>query len=173
MFDVEHYMPVLRGKRAERAALKDLGYVERVEMTPLVEITPWGFEPDNARAGINLQTKLPRIAEEMLEGWGHGRIFLDFCLLSPTVCTVSGQHPIDVLFEAGRSNKVAGKGSKTRMGPGMLSTQQMRNCWFERKEFCGSDFSEGDAYMWRGAHGENAGPGDPEAWLRAGLNHLR
>jgi hypothetical protein len=48
MFDVGHYVPVLRWKRAERAALRDLGYEERVEMTPLVEIAPWGFEPDNA-----------------------------------------------------------------------------------------------------------------------------
>ena len=107
MFDVGHYVPVLRWKRAERAALKDLGYDERVRMTPLIEITPWGFEPENTRAGTNLQSKLPRIAEELLGHWGHGRIFLDLGLLSPGVRPTSGQHPIDLLFEAGRSNKVA------------------------------------------------------------------
>jgi hypothetical protein len=36
-------------------------------MTPLVEITPWGFEADNPEAGSNLQAKLPKIADGLLK----------------------------------------------------------------------------------------------------------
>ncbi len=64
-----------------------------------------------------------------------------------------------------------GEGLKNKNGPRHAQYAANAQLLVERKEFCGSDFSEGDAYIWRAAHGENAGPGNPEAWLRAGLNH--
>jgi hypothetical protein len=40
-----------------------------------------------------------------------------------------------------------------------------------RKEFCGPQFSTGDEYIYKiGSHRED-GPGTPETWLRAGINH--
>lgn len=107
MIDSHHYVPVLRWKRAERAALASLRYQDRAGMTPLIEIPPWGFEADNPEAGSNLQVQLPKIAEGLLKHWGHGLILVDLCHLSPHVRTTLGHHPIDVLFEAGRLNKVA------------------------------------------------------------------
>ena len=43
MFDHKHYVPILRWKRAERVALRDLPYADKLLMTPLVEIPPVGF----------------------------------------------------------------------------------------------------------------------------------
>ena len=81
MIDSHHYVPVLRWKRAERAALASLRYQDRAGMTPLIEIPPWGFEADNPEAGSNLQVQLPKIAEGLLKHWGHGLILVDLCHL--------------------------------------------------------------------------------------------
>ena len=40
MFAREHYLPVLRWKRGEQAALAELGSTDRDSMTPLIEIPP-------------------------------------------------------------------------------------------------------------------------------------
>ena len=39
-FDHSHYVPVLRFKRAEKVALRELGNQARVGKTPLLEIVP-------------------------------------------------------------------------------------------------------------------------------------
>lgn len=104
MFDYRHYVPVLRWKRAEWVALRNLSPQTRAGMTPLIEITPRGFEPADPDCGVNLDQKLPRHAERIAENWGNGRLFLDLSLLDPRVRTTSGEHPLVVLFNAGRLN---------------------------------------------------------------------
>ena len=67
MFDYRHYVPVLRWKRAEWVALRNLSPQTRAGMTPLIEITPRGFEPEDPDCGVNLDQKLPRHAERIAE----------------------------------------------------------------------------------------------------------
>jgi hypothetical protein len=40
-----------------------------------------------------------------------------------------------------------------------------------RKEFAGAHYSVGDEYMWKIGSHTQPGPGTPETWLRAGINH--
>lgn len=40
-----------------------------------------------------------------------------------------------------------------------------------RKEFAGAHYSVGDEYIWNVGSHKQPGPGTPETWLRAGINH--
>ena len=43
MFDHSHYVPVLRWKRGEWSALRDVGEADRHLITPIIELAPKDF----------------------------------------------------------------------------------------------------------------------------------
>lgn len=64
-----------------------------------------------------------------------------------------------------------GEGLRNPGGTGHKQYPANAELLCERKEFCGAQFSAGDEYIWKiGSHQED-GPGTPETWLRAGINH--
>lgn len=67
MFDYRHYVPILRWKRGERIALRNLQEDIKDQMTPLVELIPGDFTTGNAAAVDN---KLSKTAEDLFKNWG-------------------------------------------------------------------------------------------------------
>ena len=94
MFDYRHYIPILRWKRGERIALRNLQGDIKAQMTPLVELIPGDFKTGNAAAVDN---KLYKIAEDLFKNWGQAPLFVDLGLLYPAVRASNGLHPIEVL----------------------------------------------------------------------------
>jgi hypothetical protein len=66
---------------------------------------------------------------------------------------------------------IAKKGKDKENGPG--STQWIAHAMLLRDggEFCGSDFSDGDAYIFAMSQKTGKPCGTPMTWIRAGLNH--
>ncbi len=106
MFDHHHYVPVLRWKRGEWVALRHLEPNDRSGMTPLIEITGRGFEPDNPDCGRNVQVRIPRASRRIAQNWGFSPIFVDLGLLDPRVRSSAGLHPVAAFFSAACSYKV-------------------------------------------------------------------
>src|SRR5262245_41088082 len=69
-FKHDHYVPVLRWKRAERVGLGKLAGNVRSQITPLVELVPIA---DNTPS---------KVADEIKKSWGFDYFFLDFVNLS-------------------------------------------------------------------------------------------
>ena len=63
-----------------------------------------------------------------------------------------------------------GEGVRNETGPGYAQWPANAFLLRERREFCGSDFSYGDAYI-EEMSSQLAATGNPETWLRAGINH--
>ena len=120
MFDSNHYVPVLKWKRAEQSALKTLGGKGTEDhITPLIELVmpkPKLLYKDGKKKIRKTddelfeeliikfkQERIPMIPEEILKSWGYKPIFLDFGLLYTTQLKVEG------------INKIATKGADLRM----------------------------------------------------------
>lgn len=64
-----------------------------------------------------------------------------------------------------------GAGLRNSGGTGHMQYPANAELLFGRKEFCGPQFSGGDEYIWKVGSHQGDGPGTPETWLRAGINH--
>jgi len=98
MFGSEHYVSVLRWKRGEHVALASLEGADRDAITPLVEIPPDDFPPDNPEASANLGKRLPRLSAAVEVARGSHRTFVDFGLLGGGVKTPGGREPLTEFF---------------------------------------------------------------------------
>lgn len=82
MFDYRHYVPVLRWKRAEWIALRELRHEHRKHITPLVELTPKKFTSQNQQSVNHL---ILETAINIGRNWGKAPIFLDLGLFTPQI----------------------------------------------------------------------------------------
>lgn len=64
-----------------------------------------------------------------------------------------------------------GEGLRNPGGAGHAQYRGNAQLLCERKEFCGAQFSAGDEYIYQIVSHQAGGPGTPETWLRAGINH--
>lgn len=64
-----------------------------------------------------------------------------------------------------------GEGLRTPGSTGHMQYRANAQLLCERKEFCGPHFSRADEYIWGVANGDTRNTGNPETWLRAGINH--
>ncbi len=64
-----------------------------------------------------------------------------------------------------------GQGLRTPGSPGHAQYPANAELLCSRREFCGPHFSAGDEYIWNIGSHKKGGPGTPETWLRAGINH--
>jgi hypothetical protein len=109
MFGLDHYIPVLRWKRGEQVALAWLDTADRDAITPLIEITPDDYSPDDPDAAGNLAARLPRLTAALETARGSRRTFVDFGFLATGVKMPTGQQPITQFFsllEGGGTNAV-------------------------------------------------------------------
>lgn len=90
------YVPILKWKRAEESALKNLDDAQKEFMTPLVElvmpkpklykdkekkIKKTDEEIFNELIHIFKQERIAKIPEEIVKSWGHNPIYIDYSLL--------------------------------------------------------------------------------------------
>ena len=78
MFDHIHYVPVLRWRRAEKYALRELFQHDRCLMMPLIELFPGHFEKESLIKAGGLETVLSSIADQLSNYWGELPFFMDF-----------------------------------------------------------------------------------------------
>lgn len=112
MFGAEHYVPILRWKKAERLALKELRDEDRVRITPLIEITPKSFNAPRSGANAgkkpDARTVLEEQAKTLLESWRNAPFFLDLGLIEFSVPLISGvRHPLACIADVALGYKLA------------------------------------------------------------------
>jgi hypothetical protein len=64
-----------------------------------------------------------------------------------------------------------GEGIRNEGGAGYAQYPANAELLCGRKEFSSAHFSAGDQYIWNIGSHKDPGPGTPETWLRAGINH--
>ena len=97
MFGHNHYVPILRWKRAERIALRQLRDGDRRVITPLMELVPGNFGPNSKDLVPAPQNVLAKVATQVGKDWGASSIFVDLWLLSPMPRLRDGVHPLAFL----------------------------------------------------------------------------
>src|SRR5690242_9083066 len=111
MFGLNHYLPILRWKQAERLALKHLQAEDRKNITPLIELTPTIFKAKRIQ-GLQSETPDParvveRQAKGLLEACGYEPFFLDLRYITVEIKRSSIKvHALDYLAELCRNYKL-------------------------------------------------------------------
>lgn len=79
MFDHLHYVPILRWKRGEKIALRELYPNQKRNITPLIEFIPRNFVySDSNNNQIDLISTCERFTSDIGSYWGNQPIFVDF-----------------------------------------------------------------------------------------------
>lgn len=107
MFDFKHYVPILRWKRAEWIALRELRSNDKILITPLFELVPKDFKKIAAGNNLLLPQILEQKVSEIAQNWGSSPFFLDLLHLNPNFETPDGKHPIEKIAAAARSRKLS------------------------------------------------------------------
>src|SRR5437762_1614775 len=97
MFDHKHYVPILKGKEGEFAALAHLK--SRQPFTPLVEVVP-----ASGKKGT-LEKRFKTTILKLVNGWGRADpLFLDLVFIETDEMTPGGRvHPVTAFFDTARS----------------------------------------------------------------------
>jgi hypothetical protein len=99
MFDHAHYVPVLRWKAGERAALKTLRPGDKAFMTPIVELLPGYMRPRRAKISGPKTDDLAVVVDQIAECWGSDPIFVDVKLGFGVPYRGSRARSVERLFE--------------------------------------------------------------------------
>ena len=105
MFNSEHYIPILKWKRAEQGALKALSEVDKKHVTPLIQFVMPKNNPQEKLENVvtKFEEKLSQLPEELIEVWGTQPVFIDVSLLFTTPLKVKS---LDVISRGG--NRLGG-----------------------------------------------------------------
>nr|WP_278430339.1 beta family protein [Brevibacillus laterosporus] len=76
MFDEREYVPILKWKRSEQSALKELTHANKQRMTPLIEIQPVPFDHDRDSFKKTLDQHLDKIGEQVKNSWSLEKAIL-------------------------------------------------------------------------------------------------
>lgn len=78
MFGPSHYVPVIKWKRGEQSALKDLSPLVRSRLTPLIELVQIPIDLDTGEQSKTLEEHASPAVDRLLEVWGtDDPFFLD------------------------------------------------------------------------------------------------
>lgn len=103
MFGSKHYVPILKGKGGELAALKDLDPGVKDRLTPMIEVmpVPWDFDTDTPAK--SLDDHLAPFAEKLMKAWGKDRvIFIDAPWIDAADVTAMGKTTIAHVMDDAR-----------------------------------------------------------------------
>lgn len=86
MFNLRHYVPILKWKRAEQGALKALTEEYKKQITPLIQFVMPNHKPQEKFEDIvtRFEEQTLQIPDKIIEAWGYAPIFVDFSLLFTT-----------------------------------------------------------------------------------------
>ncbi len=105
MFNHRHYVPILRWKSAELAALLKLLPEDGELITPLIELCPNILELNKQkRISINkTEDYFQIIAQKIGAHWGFASFFADVELIENLLPVPTGKHAISLFFDAARA----------------------------------------------------------------------
>lgn len=101
------YMPILKSRAGEFAALRALGFPRRSHILPMLDIVPprWDFAKD--APDQSLDEHLAKMVPKIRRAWGPGYpLLVDGYLLKDAGLLASGEHPLSFLMNAARSRGV-------------------------------------------------------------------
>ena len=86
MFDSKHYVPILKWKRAEQGALKELEEKHKRIITPLIQFVMPKNKPEDKLEDViaRFDGQLTEIPGKIIDVWGKAPIFIDVSLLYST-----------------------------------------------------------------------------------------
>jgi len=106
VFDERQYVPILRWKRGERGALKDLVDADKQRITPLIELPPSLFTLDYDAGDQDLRGVLIRATGDIRKAWGTRYVFCDVGLMPPRAEASGGEHPVKLVWEYARRQRL-------------------------------------------------------------------
>lgn len=104
--DHRHYVPILRAKQGEFNALAQTEAAVRSQLTPLIELTPVSYEPDDDEEGngSHVDPSLPQVIRRLEQSWGTDRrALLDLGLVPSTPAIAGGRHPVEFIADEARA----------------------------------------------------------------------
>src|SRR5438067_9072130 len=108
MFDDRHYVPILKGREGEYAALRELQPKDRDWLTPLIEVPPIPWDFVNEAPDKSLDKHLANVPEKLFGAWGRTKpVFVDLLWVPPAERMPSGSHPLTYVFDGLRKLGVA------------------------------------------------------------------
>jgi len=99
MFEYNHYVPILRWKRGEQVALKNLFENDRPHITPLIELVPGDFTSEKIQKAGNLKNKLIKTSQQFESCLGKSDFFVDLINIPKILASTSDKHFFEVLNE--------------------------------------------------------------------------
>lgn len=105
MFNQDHYVPILKWKRGERTALREVNSTLKSTITPLIEIQPVPFDHPNGTFSKSLDEHLTGIGKQVKDTWNEDKsIFVDLNTLYDNDdfeddLLESGNHPIEFVID--------------------------------------------------------------------------
>jgi hypothetical protein len=86
MFDLRHYVPILKWKRAEQGALKALREDQKKYITPLIQFVMPKSKPGKTIEDVitKFEQQLLQLPKKIIEAWGINPVFIDVSLLYTT-----------------------------------------------------------------------------------------
>lgn len=106
VFNSDHYVPILRGKAAEYAALGETTDETKDLLTPLIELPPIAWDPDDGESD-SPDRSIAKLANTVDRRWGSGRpFFLELGLIPSEPAIAGGVHPVEYVFDDCRSKEL-------------------------------------------------------------------
>lgn len=107
MFNYNHYVPILKGKKGELEALSELNKSVKEQLTPLIDIPQVDTDFDTGKPKKSLSTHLSNTISKIKTSWGvEQAFFLDLFDLKPSDRVDNGIHPLTYIFDLMRSNNI-------------------------------------------------------------------
>lgn len=107
-FNHRHYVPILKGKRGEFNALKELFPQDKAALTPLIEVPPIPWKRD--KAGVPHRSRTPEahleyVWDGLVDAWGTSRsLFADLSISGlPELAPTAARHVVTYFFDGARS----------------------------------------------------------------------
>src|SRR5437868_6173203 len=92
------YVPVLKGKEGEFAALEALFPDVRRQLMPLIEIPPIPYDYVNERPAKSLEEHVAGVAQRLKKCWQDGPLYLDLPWLEEEENLTDGRVALDAVL---------------------------------------------------------------------------
>ena len=103
MFDHRHYVPILKAKRGEFVALRQLTAPQSQLLTPLLEVPPFDEDGDSDALLRMLDGKLKLLEDAWKD---RGRVFVDLIQVDDDAVVPDGRHALKYLVEEARARGI-------------------------------------------------------------------
>jgi hypothetical protein len=96
--DAAHYVPVLKAREGEYAALREVAVDVKSSLTPLLEVPSVPYDFVNEEPAKTLEQHLQNVAAKLLGAWGVARpIMLDLLWIPSALRMANSEHPWEFL----------------------------------------------------------------------------